>query len=105
MLDVKAAEPNDGSTARLTRNWEDDPEGSTARNKYLLLLIFYGCIYGWAMEWLPWLKLKPHVRTASTFARVKKRSVLPRFELWPPVFQKSAIELQLKENYLNVKAQ
>ena len=33
MVDVKAEEPNDGSTASLARCWVDESLGTTARSK------------------------------------------------------------------------
>ena len=52
-----------------------------------LLLFFKGGVYWWckntAIKRLPWLSLKPYIKTASPFARINKARVLLRLDLWP----------------------
>ena len=72
----------------------------------LLLHIYEGGFYRWekntAFESLRWLILKPLVRIASLFARVKKGHVMLSLEPWLKRSKNSAGELKLKQK-LNAK--
>ena len=48
VMDVKADEPKDGSTVRLTKCRADEPYGSTARfNKFVRRTTATHGVYGW----------------------------------------------------------